>query len=75
MKYQFIGAHYSGEASVTFDALFLLEHAASHHATGETEDTQSYGCWWVIVLQSSSTVSTVVTEIVILPISSPTTYV
>ena len=45
MKYQLIliGAHYSGKASVTFDALFLLEHAAGHHSTGETEDTQSYG--------------------------------
>ena len=63
IRTRFIRSHCSGKTSVTIDALFLLEHAASHHATGETEKTQSYGWWWIVVLQSSSTVRTVVTEI------------
>ena len=63
IRTRFIRSHCSGKTSVTIDALFLLEHAASHHATGETEKTQSYGWWWIVVLQSSSTVGAVITEI------------
>ena len=71
IRTRFIRSHCSGKTSVTIDALFLLEHAASHHATGETEKTQSYGWWWIVVLQSSSTVRTVVTEIITQYISPP----
>ena len=47
-----------GEAPVTDDTLLLLHGTAEDDADGEDEDGQSDPQWWIVVLQLSSTVST-----------------